>query len=373
MIQREELPVIDKASEKTHEGFVPAFDKEGRIDIKSLNEQEILDLLLKLGQPRFRAKQIFGWINKGVENFEETRNIPRSLIDELNKKCYISVAAIEKKQVSLYDGTVKYLFRLNDGEYVESVLMKYHHGYSLCISTQVGCKMGCTFCATGRSGFTRSLTPSEMICQIEKAEKDCQIRVSNIVLMGMGEPLDNFYNVVRFIQLATSDDGLNIGVRHISLSTCGLVPRIYDLAEYNFGLTLSVSLHAPNNTIRSATMPVNKKYPVEELLQACRYYAENTKRRISFEYAMISKVNDMDECAHELGRKLKGMLCHVNLIPVNNVVETDYRKSNKDRLESFVKILEKYSVTATVRRTLGSDIDASCGQLRGKHIRKGGV
>ena len=353
--------------------FEPAYDGDGRLDIKSLNQEEITKQILAMGQQKFRAKQVFDWINKGVENFDEMTNIPRSLIEELKKKCYISVAHIEKKQVSLYDGTVKYLFKMNDGEYVESVLMKYHHGYSLCISTQVGCKMGCTFCATGKGGFTRNLTPSEMICQIEKAQKDSEIRISNIVLMGMGEPLDNFYNVVRFIQLVTSDNGLNIGVRHISLSTCGLVPRIYELSEYNFGLTLSVSLHAPNNILRSNTMPVNKKYPIEELLAACRYYAEKTKRRISFEYAMISNVNDMDECAHELGKKLKGMLCHVNLIPVNSVVETDYRKSSKDRLESFVKILEKYSVTATIRRTLGSDIDASCGQLRGKHISKGGV
>lgn len=374
MIQREGSSHEERLPEASKEGgFKPHCDELGRIDIKSLREGEIVDLVKGFGQAGFRGKQISGWLNKGMEKFEDMRNIPRVLIDELNKKCYISVADIEKKQVSVYDGTVKYLFRLNDGEYVESVLMKYHHGYSLCISTQVGCKMGCTFCATGKGGFTRNLTPSEMLCQIEKAEKDNQIRVSNIVLMGMGEPLDNFYNVVRFIQLVTSQEGLNIGVRHISLSTCGIVPRIYELAEYNFGLTLSVSLHAPNNELRSKTMPVNKKYPIEELLKACRYYADKTKRRISFEYAMISKVNDTDECAHELGRKLKGMLCHVNLIPVNNVVETDYRKSSRDRLESFVKILEKYSVTATIRRTLGSDIDASCGQLRGKHISKGGV
>lgn len=374
MIEKKVLSLGERPPSNTNaEGFKPAYDDAGRLDIKSLNETEVVDFIISMGQAGFRGKQVYGWLNKGTEKFEDMRNIPRILMDELNKKCYISVADIEKKQVSVYDGTVKYLFRLNDGEYVESVLMKYHHGYTLCISTQVGCKMGCSFCATGKGGFTRNLTPSEMLCQIEKAERDNQIRISNIVLMGMGEPLDNFYNVVRFIQLVTSQEGLNIGGRHISLSTCGIVPRIYQLAEYGFGLTLSVSLHAPNNELRSKTMPVNHKYPIEELLKACRYYAEKTKRRISFEYAMISNVNDMDQCAHELGKKLKGMLCHVNLIPVNNVVETDYRKSSRDRLEAFVKILEKYSVTATIRRTLGSDIDASCGQLRGKHMSKGGV
>ncbi len=320
-----------------------------------------------LGFPEYRAKQVFEWLNKGIKSFDEMSNLPKAIREELKKIYYISVAILEKKQISDYDSTVKYLFSLTDGELIESVVMKYHHGYSICISTQVGCKMGCSFCATGKGGFIRNLSASEMLAQIEAAQSDLKIRISNIVLMGMGEPLDNYDNVLRFLHLVSADCGLNIGMRHISLSTCGLVDKIYELSKENLQLTLSISLHAPNDAIRSKTMPVNKKYPIDTLLKACRYYTKTTGRRISFEYAMIDGVNDSDECAAELASKLKGMLCHVNLIPVNSVTETNYRKSKKDRLVSFCNILQKKGITATVRRTLGADIDAACGQLRGKY------
>lgn len=339
-------------------------------DIKSLTLPELQDLVVEGGFPKFRAAQIRDWLGKGAADFDEMKNLPAALRDFLKTSCYISVATIEKKQVSRYDKTVKYLFAFRDGECVESVLMRYHHGYSICISTQVGCKMGCTFCATGKSGFSRSLTASEMLAQIEAAQRDEQIRISNVVLMGMGEPLDNFDNVVRFLSLAGDEKGLNIGARHITLSTCGIVPRIYDLAALKLQINLAVSLHAPNDEIRSRTMPVAKAYPMEQLLKACRDYFEATGRRVTFEYSLIHGVNDSDACARELGQKLRGMHSHVNLIPVNTVEGTGYRKSDRQRQQSFANILAAYGVTATVRRTLGSDIDASCGQLRRKHMKK---
>lgn len=343
-----------------------------KTDIKSLYCDELEKFITDNGFPRFRAKQIHDWLNKGVTEFEQMRNIPRNIVDFLGSSCYISVANIEKKLVSRYDKTVKYLFRLFDGEFVETVVMSYKHGYSICVSTQVGCKMGCTFCATGKSGFSRSLNASEILAQIESAQKDLNVRISNIVLMGMGEPLDNFDNVIRFLRLVSSENGLNIGMRHITLSTCGIVPRIYDLAKYNFGLTLSVSLHAPDNETRSKTMPINNRYPIEQLIKACRDYFDTTGRRVSFEYAMIDGVNDTDECARKLSRLLSGLNCHVNLIPVNSVKGSDYKKSRVDRQQAFINILNKNSITATVRRTLGSDIDASCGQLKRKYTEKTG-
>ena len=342
------------------------------IDIKSMYYSELEKYITDNNFPKFRAKQIYTWLNKGVESFEEMKNLPKNLIEFLSGSSYISVANIEKKLVSRYDKTVKYLFRLNDGEFVETVVMNYRHGYSICVSTQVGCKMGCTFCATGKSGFSRSLSSSEILAQIEKAQKDLNVRISNVVLMGMGEPLDNFDNVVRFLKLVSSEDGLNIGMRHITLSTCGIVPKIYKLAEYKFALTLSVSLHAPDNETRSKTMPINKKYPIEELIKACRDYFDITGRRVSFEYAMIDGVNDSDNCAEKLGKLLKGLNCHVNLIPVNSVKGSDFKKSRIERQKSFVNILNKHSITVTVRRTLGSDINASCGQLKRNHTEKGG-
>lgn len=342
------------------------------IDIKSLFDYEIEELLLNNGFQKFRAKQVVSWLKKGVESFDMMTNIPKNLIEFLNDNCYISVAKIERKLVSKIDDTVKYLFSFADNECVESVVMKYHHGYSICISTQVGCKMGCTFCATGKSGYSRNLSASEMLAQIESAQKDLSVRISNIVLMGMGEPLDNYDNVVRFLKLVSSENSLNIGMRHITLSTCGIVPKIYDLADLKLQLTLSVSLHAPDDEVRSSTMPINNVYNISELLKACRYYIDKTNRRISFEYALIDSVNDTAECANMLADKLKSMLCHVNLIPVNSVKGTGYVKSKIERQQSFVDILSKNGITATIRRTLGSDINASCGQLKRNH-KEGGI
>ena len=333
---------------------------------------ELTGFVTENGFPKFRAKQIYDWLYKNVTDFDNMRNIPADLKAFLKSSSYISVANIEKKLVSRYDKTVKYLFSFNDGECVESVVMSYKHGYSICISTQVGCKMGCTFCATGKSGFSRSLEPSEMLGQIEAAQRDLNIRISNIVLMGMGEPLDNFDNVVKFLRLVSSDNGLNIGMRHITLSTCGIVPKIYELAKLHLGITLSVSLHAPNDEIRQRTMPIARKYSIKELLKACSDYFKTTGRRVTFEYSMISGVNDSDENARELAKRLEGTQSHVNLIPVNTVEGTGYLKSNIKRQQAFINILAAKNIGATVRRTLGSDINASCGQLKRKHIEEGG-
>ena len=339
-------------------------------DIKSLIPEELKAFLTENGFKPFRAKQVTDWLKKGVTSFDEMKNIPYELRDFLKTRCYISVAYIEKKLKSRYDKTVKYLFALCDGEYVESVVMCYKHGWSMCISTQVGCKMGCTFCATGKSGFSRDLTASEMLAQIEAAQKDLNIRISNVVLMGMGEPLDNFDNVVRFLTIVTSEQSLNIGARHITLSTCGIVPKIYELAKLKLQINLAVSLHAPNDEIRRQTMPVAKAYPMDTLLKACKDYFDMTGRRVTFEYALISGVNDSDICADELAQKLKGLNCHVNLIPVNSVEGTGYTKSDIKRQQSFVNILTENGTAATVRRTLGSDINASCGQLKRNQLSK---
>ena len=340
-------------------------------DIRSYSLDELTEeFKSELDLPAFRAKQVYKWLADGAESFDEMTNISKEMRNNLSNTYYISVATIEKKLVSVYDKTVKYLFSFHDGEMVESVVMHYHHGHTICISTQVGCKMGCTFCATGQSGFSRDLMPSEMLAQIHAAQKDLGIRISNIVLMGMGEPLDNYDNVIRFLRLVSDENNLNIGMRHISLSTCGLVNRIKELEKEKLQLTLSVSLHAPNDEIRSRTMPVNKRYPINELLEACRSYAKATGRRISFEYAMISGVNDSDQCAKELASKLKGMLCHVNLIPVNPVKGTGYHKSAVERQQAFISILGRHGITATVRRTLGADINASCGQLRRQNLEE---
>ncbi len=345
----------------------------GKIDIKSMTKDELRLALDEINLPKFRADQIFSWLHqKGVSSFDEMTNISKELRQNLNENFEIRSCEIETKRVSKEDGTIKYLFRLFDGEYIESVLMKYKYGYSLCVSTQVGCRMGCKFCASTLGGVIRDLSASEILSQIHVAQNDENIRVSHVVLMGMGEPFDNFENVKRFLFLANADDALGLSMRNISLSTCGIVPKIYELMKMNLQLTLSVSLHAPNDKIRSALMPVNKRYNVSELIKACRDYAGKTSRRISFEYSMISGVNDSDECAEELSKLLKGMLCHVNLIPVNNVRENNFVKSDDNRLKKFVSILEKNSVNVTVRRTLGKDIEASCGQLRKKHIASEG-
>lgn len=336
-------------------------------DIKSLSINELEQVLADFGEPKYRAKQIFQWLHKKyVNSFDEMLNLSKDLRQKLKENYYISCSAIEKKLISCYDSTVKYLFSLNDGEYVEAVLMSYHHGYSACISTQAGCKMGCTFCATGQGGFRRNLTAGEMLSQLQTMEKDRGVRISNVVLMGMGEPLDNFDNVVRFLRLVSSADGMNIGMRHLALSSCGLADKIRQLAELKLQITLSISLHAPNDEIRNRTMPVNKRFPIDELLSACREYIEKTGRRITFEYAMIDGVNDSLDCARQLASRLRGMLCHINLIPVNEVDKTGYKKSGKKSLNAFCAYLNNHGITATIRRTLGSDINASCGQLRGK-------
>jgi len=340
-------------------------------DIKSMSLGEIEDVVVSLGLPKFRAGQIYNWLQVyGAMDYDEMTNLSKDLREKLKELYPIRYCEIELKQVSKIDGTVKYLFRLSDGNFIESVLMKYKYGYTLCISSQVGCKMGCVFCASTKSGCVRSLYPSEMIGQIHAAQRDMNIRVSHVVMMGMGEPLDNFDNAMKFLELVGDEKGLNLSMRNISLSTCGVVPRIYDLLDRHLQLTLSVSLHAPNDEMRSRVMPINRKYPISELMKACREYTKQTSRRISFEYAMIKDQNDSDECAYELAALLKGMLCHVNLIPANEIVESDHKRSSNDRLERFTKILNSRGINTTVRRSLGSDIDASCGQLRSKHNRE---
>ncbi len=344
-----------------------------KIDIKSMNVPEIKEYLKKLGEQPYRAEQIFYWLNDGVRAFDEMTNLPKTLREKLDESCYIAGVQIEKRLVSQIDGTVKYLYKLSDGEYIESVFMKYKHGYTVCISTQVGCRMGCSFCASGLSGLSRNLTASEMLSQVIEAGKDNSVRISNVVMMGMGEPLDNFDNSVKFLSLVSDEKGLNIGLRHISLSTSGIVPGIYKLAELNLPITLSVSLHAPNDTIRSSMMKVNRRWNIDELLKACADYQRITRRRISFEYAMIDDVNDTKECADELVRRLKGIMSHINLIPANPVKENDFKKTDNNTVKKFADYINSKGITATVRRTLGADIDASCGQLRRKIIKKEGT
>lgn len=341
-------------------------------DIRSLSYDELSEEILNLGFPKFRINQIFSWVHeKSVSSFDEMTNISKDMRQKLSEYFYFDNISINTKLVSKIDDTVKYLFTLSDGEYVESVIMKYKYGYSICISTQVGCKMGCTFCASAIGGFVRQLSTGEMLSEIYTAQNDLNIKINHLVLMGTGEPFDNYDNVFKMLSLITDEKGQNMSMRHISLSTCGVVPRIYELAEKKLGLTLSVSLHAPNDNIRNKSMPINRKYDINELLKACKYYADTTGRRISFEYAMIKGVNDSDECAVELAKRLKGILCHVNLIPVNNVRETDFIKSTVERQKRFIDILASRGITATVRRTLGSDINASCGQLRASKRKEG--
>lgn len=340
-------------------------------DIVSMNFEELSAELKEMGLPKFRATQIYDWLHKKcVASFDEMTNISKDLIKKLNDNFVIFSCTIEKKLVSQYDNTVKYLFSLPDGEYLECVVMDYKYGHTICVSTQVGCKMGCAFCASGIGGFKRQLAPSEILGQIYAAQRDLGLRISRIVLMGMGEPLDNYDNVMKFLQLVSDERGLNIGMRHISLSTSGIVPRIYDLLNERLQLTLSVSLHAPNNEIRSKIMPVNKSWDIDELLNACKIYADTTSRRISFEYAMMKGVNDTPECARELSKRLKGILCHINLIPANEVPEKGHERSSDSSINLFKSILEKDGHAVTIRRTLGSDINASCGQLRREKIKE---
>ena len=337
-------------------------------DIKSMTQEELGSFLKSLGQPAFRAKQVFTWLHRGVTSFDEMTNLPKTLREQLAQTCHITALFVARRQESKLDGTIKYLWELADGSCIETVLMQYHHGNTVCISSQVGCRMGCAFCASTIAGKVRDLTASEMLDQVLFTQLDSGREISNIVLMGIGEPLDNRDNVRRFLELVNHPDGLHIGMRHISLSTCGIVPGIEWLAEQDLQLTLSVSLHAPDSETRSRIMPVNRAYDVEELYAACHRYFKKTGRRISFEYAMIDGVNDHDWQADLIAQKLRGMPGHVNLIPLNDVAESPFKPSR--RVAAFQKRLESHGVTATVRRSLGGDIDASCGQLRRKVMQE---
>jgi len=335
-----------------------------RKDIKSLLLSELQEDFISQKIEKYRAAQVYSWLYKGVDDFDDMKNLPVTLRQKLDENYYIEKLTVKKKLVSKIDGTTKFLFETRDGEHVESVLMHYEHGDSACISTQIGCKMGCTFCASSHLGFARNLTPSEMLSQIDMISRECNCRVSNVVLMGIGEPLDNYDNVIKFLRLLNAPEGFNIGYRHISLSTCGLCEKIGQLAEEKMPLTLSISLHAPFDEMRTKMMPVNKKYNINKLMDACRSYLEVTGRRISFEYALIGGVNDSAECAEKLASLLKGMLCHVNLIPVNTVKESGYVSSTNQK--EFISVLEKRGINVTVRRRMGADIEAACGQLRRK-------
>ena len=340
------------------------------MNLKSLTQPELANILKELGQPAFRAKQVFTWLHKGVRSYEEMTNLPKNLRDILAEKYPINAPKVVRKQESQRDGTIKYLWELSDGNCVETVLMRYNYGNTVCISTEVGCRMGCAFCASTIGGLVRPLQPFEMLDEVLFTQIDSGLPISRIVLMGIGEPLDNFDNVMRFLELVNSPDGMNISMRHISLSTCGLVPKIDELAEKKLQISLAISLHGPNNEIRNKIMPVNRAYPIEELLDACRRYYAATSRRIHFEYAMIDGVNDREEDAKELLRRMKGLPAHFNLIPLNHVEESPLKPSTKANVARFQKLLEDGGITATVRRTLGGDIDASCGQLRRKHIKE---
>ena len=338
--------------------------------LKSMTLAELGQVLKDLGQPAFRAKQVYTWLHKGVRSYDEMTNLPKALRDSLDQQYPICPPEVIRKQESQKDGTIKYLWRLSDGNCVETVLMRYHYGNTVCISTEVGCRMGCAFCASTLGGLVRKLEPYEMLDQVLFTQVDSGLPIGHIVLMGIGEPLDNYEHVMRFLELVNSADGMNISMRHISLSTCGLVPGIDRLAQEKLQLTLSVSLHAPTDEIRNTIMPVNKAYPTEELLDACRRYYATTGRRISFEYAMINGVNDTPEAAKILLKRLKGMGAHMNLIPLNHVEESPLKPSTRQAVQTFQKILEDGGIPATVRRTLGGDIDASCGQLRRNYTKQ---
>ena len=338
-----------------------------KLDIKSMTAPELQAALSALGEPKFRAGQVYSWLHRGARSFADMTNLSKALRQRLDEQFFITVPEVVRKQTDPEDGTIKYLWRLMDGNCVETVLMRYHHGNTVCISSEVGCPMGCAFCASTIGGLVRRLSPAEMLDEVLFTQLDSGLEISNIVLMGIGEPLDNFDNVLRFLELVNSENGMNIGMRHISLSTCGVVPRIDELAEKGLQLTLSVSLHAPDDETRSRIMPVNRRWNVEELLDACRRYFARTGRRISFEYAMIRGVNDTPEAAALLLKRLRGMQAHVNLIPLNHVDESPLEPSTKQTVAAFQQALERGGVTCTVRRTLGGNIDASCGQLRRRY------
>lgn len=340
-----------------------------KFNLKDLTLTDLEKLLEDMGEKKFRAKQIFKWLSLGAESFDEMTDISKDLRKKLSDVSFISKMEIERKLVSKIDKTTKYLFKLTDGNMVEAVVMYYKHGITICISSQVGCRMGCKFCASTIGGLVRNLTSGEILDEVIFAQKDIGERISNIVMMGIGEPLDNFENVIKFLENVNSPLGLNIGYRHISLSTCGIVKNIKELEKLNIPITLSISLHAPTDDLRGEIMPINNAYNVDTLISACKEYVEATNRRISFEYTMIKGVNDSENVARILAKKLKGMLCHVNLIPVNEVDETKFKKSDTKAIEKFIAVLERSGITTTVRRKLGSDINASCGQLRRANMK----
>ena len=342
------------------------------MNIQSMTLPEVTAVLKELGQPAFRGKQVYTWLHKGVGSYDEMTNLSKGLREQMAKEYPIYTPKVVRKQESQKDGTIKYLWQLADGNCVETVLMRYNYGNTVCISTEVGCAMGCAFCASTIGGLVRRLEPYEMLNEVLYTQIDSGLPVSRIVLMGIGEPLDNFDNVMRFLELVNSEEGINISMRHISLSTCGLIPKIDALAQRKMQISLAISLHGPNDEIRNRIMPVNKAYPIEPLLECCRRYYEATSRRIHFEYAMIDGVNDREQDAKELLRRLKGLPAHFNLIPLNHVEESPLKPSTKANVAKFQKILEDGGITATVRRTLGSDIDASCGQLRRKYTKQNG-
>ena len=339
-----------------------------KIDIKSMNQKELISFMEELGEKAFRAKQVYQWIHeKRVDSFDEMTNISKKLIEVLKEKTYLTSLKKEEVQTSKLDGTKKYLFLLEDGNVIESVLMRYKHGNSVCISSQVGCRMGCRFCASTLDGLVRGLTAGEMLDQIYQIGKDIGERISNVVVMGTGEPLDNYDNLLKFIELLTDENGINISQRNLTVSTCGIVPKMRELANENLAITLALSLHASNQQKRMELMPVANKYDIHEVIDACRYYFDKTGRRITFEYSLVGGVNDTDEDAKELVHLIRGINCHVNLIPVNPIKERDYVQSNAKVIEAFKNKLEKSGINATVRREMGRDIDGACGQLRKRY------
>ena len=345
--------------------------KELELDIKSMTMPQLKAVMEELGEKPFRAKQLYEWFHqKRVWNYEEMTNLSKGLREQLSVKYPLKPIEVVQVQTSKIDGTQKYLFRLGDGNVIESVLMKYKHGNSVCISSQVGCRMGCRFCASTLDGLTRNLLPSEMLEQIYRIQEISGERVSNIVIMGTGEPMDNYDNVVQFLHMVSDELGICISQRNITVSTCGLVPRIRQLAEEQLQITLALSLHAPNDEKHQELMPIARKYTLEEVLDACRYYFEKTGRRLTFEYSLVGGVNDFQEDAKQLSGLLKGLNCHVNLIPVNPIKERNYRKSNREVIENFKIKLEKYGINVTIRREMGSDIDGACGQLRKRYMEE---
>lgn len=338
-------------------------------NILDFNLQTLKAWMKENKESEFRAKQVFDWIYKNIWDFEKMNNIPKSIKEKLKKSFYIDIPEIVHMYKSELDDTFKFLYKYRDGNIIESVVMKYKHGNSICVSTQIGCRMGCKFCASTIEGIVRNLSSGEILSQILKAQEQIGERISNVVLMGSGEPLDNYDNVMEFLDLANAEYGLNIGQRHITLSTCGIVPKIRELADKNLQITLAISLHAPNDELRKSMMPIANKYSLYELMESCRYYIEKTNRRITFEYALVKGVNDTKECGKQLIELLKGMLCHVNLIPVNEVKEREFKKSSSDSVKKFCNMLLDNSIETTIRREMGADIDAACGQLRRSYLK----